>query len=99
MNTILSARTAGEVERLLKHRERKEKASVSLSGELLRAAESLSGDDGRSAFIERAVRSYLRALVRRARDQRDLEAINARAEVTNRESDALLRFQAWPAPD
>jgi hypothetical protein len=46
--------------------------------------------------VERAVRAYLRAMVRRARRVHDLQAINARAEITNRESDDLLSLQSWP---
>ena len=96
MPATLSNRTLTELERVLKRREKKEKASVSLSGEIVEAADVLAGKDGRSAFIERAIRSYLRALIRRGRDQRDLELINAGASITNTESDRLLDLQAWP---
>ncbi len=85
-----------EVQRLLVHREKKEKASLSLSGEIVKAADVMAGKSGRSAFVERAIRSYLRRMLRRARDQRDLETINRAADATNRESDAVSEFQAWP---
>jgi hypothetical protein len=35
-------------------------------------------------------------MVRRTRNERDLAAINARAAVTNRESDRVLELQEWP---
>lgn len=89
-------RTIAEVQRLLERRDKKEKISVSLSGEIIRAADAIAGKAQRSAFVERAVRRYLRTILRRARDKRDLEAINARARVTNRESDRVLDIQAWP---
>ena len=96
MPANLSNRALTEVERILQKRQKKEKASVSLSGEVIRAADVLAGAEGRSAFVERAVRSYLRSLVRRARNQRDLEAINANSAATNQESDRVLELQAWP---
>ena len=47
-------------------------------------------------FVEQAIRCYLRTLLRQVRHQRDLEAINARAAITNRGSADLLDLQAWP---
>jgi metal-responsive CopG/Arc/MetJ family transcriptional regulator len=96
MSASISGKTAAELERLLSRREKKAKASVSLSREIIRAADAVAGKARRSALVERAMRSYLRSLVRRARNEHDLQAINARAQVTNRESDRLLDLQAWP---
>jgi metal-responsive CopG/Arc/MetJ family transcriptional regulator len=96
MRGSISRKTAAELERLLTRREKKANASVSLSRAIIRAADAVAGKARRSALVERAMRSYLRSLVRRARNEHDLHAINARAEVTNRESDALLDLQAWP---
>jgi len=93
---ILSLRTQAELERLLARRDKKAKASVSLGGEVIRAADVIAGKAQRSALVERAVRSYLRSILRRARDERDLQAINARATVTNRESDRAIDLQSWP---
>ena len=92
----LSPRQLAQLRRLLAHHEKKAKTSVSLSGELLRATDALAGKSGRSAFVERALRRYLNAIVRRSRHQHDLAAIDASAAATNRESDALLELQAWP---
>ena len=66
------------------------------AGELIRATDALAGKAQRSAFVERAVRQYLHAILRRARHEHDLQAIAAQAEGTNRESDQLLELQAWP---
>ena len=96
MTSRLSNRTLADVERVLETREKKEKTSVSLSGEIVRAADIMAGKAQRSAFVEKAVRAYLRRLLRRARNARDLRAINSRAEITNREADWLLEFQDWP---
>jgi len=92
----LSAKRAAELERLLSRHEKKAKTSISLSGELLRATDIVAGKARRSALVERAVRRYLTAVLRRARHERDLAAIAARATVTNRESDQVLELQAWP---
>ena len=96
MTTTLTGPAAAKLQRLLSRREKKAKASVSLSGELLRAADAVAGKAQRSALVERAVRAYLKSLVRKARYQHDLAAINAQADRTNRESDDLLGLQAWP---
>lgn len=96
MSNLRTRDSIAEVRRILLRREKKEKASLSLSGEIVKAADALAGKSGRSAFVERAVRAYLRSLVRRARDAHDLEAINSKSEATNRESDRVLDLQAWP---
>lgn len=92
----LTAKRVAEVQRFLYEPEKKAKASVSISGELLRATDAIAGTAQRSAFIERALRHYLKSLLRRAQREHDLGAINARASATNRESDQLLAIQAWP---
>jgi hypothetical protein len=96
MSPKLSDKNAAELERLLRKHEKKQKASVSLSGELIRAADILAGKAQRSALLEHAVRRYFRQLLRRVRHERDLRLIDARADVTNRESDDLLTLQSWP---
>jgi hypothetical protein len=95
MSPRISDRLAAELERVLSKREKKQKASVSLSGELVRAADVLGGKAQRSALLERAVRRYFRQLLRRVRHERDLRLIDARAEATNHESNALLDIQSW----
>jgi metal-responsive CopG/Arc/MetJ family transcriptional regulator len=92
----LSARQLAQLRQLLARHEKKAKASVSLSGELLLAADAIAGKSARSALIERALRRYLIRIMRRSRREHDLAAINARASVTNDESDPLLNLQSWP---
>ena len=92
----LTEKHAAELERVLSKHEKKQKASVSLSGELIRAADILAGKARRSALVEHAVRRYFRQVLRRVRHDRDLRLIDARAEATNRESDELLALQSWP---
>jgi metal-responsive CopG/Arc/MetJ family transcriptional regulator len=92
----LTVRQLAELRRLLSQHAKKAKASVSLSGELLRAADALAGKSARSALVERALRRYFRDMVRRSRRQHDLAAIDTHAAATNRDSDHLLELQAWP---
>jgi metal-responsive CopG/Arc/MetJ family transcriptional regulator len=93
----LSARRLGDLRRTLDSRDaRKTKTSISVSGELLRAADLVGGPDRRSALIERALRHYLEAVLRRARHAHDLAVLDAHAESINAASDELLALQAWP---
>jgi metal-responsive CopG/Arc/MetJ family transcriptional regulator len=73
----------------------KVKTSVSLSQELLDAIDVQVGQGTRrSAFIEDAAWSYLRARERERRDVNDLAIINANAERLNAEARDALDFQA-----
>ena len=92
----LSERGLELLTQLLRRHDKKAKASLSLSAEVIEAADLIAGRSQRSAFVERAVRAYIRRVMRQARHRQDLEAINAHAEVTNKESDDLLDLQAWP---
>lgn len=92
----LSERSLDRLTQLLRRHEKKAKASLSLSAEVIEAADLIAGRSQRSAFVERAVRAYIRHVMRQARHRQDLQAIDARADVTNRESDDLLDLQAWP---
>ena len=92
----LSAKRTAELQRLLSRHGKKAKTSVSLSGELLRATDVVAGKAQRSALVERALRRYLKFILRRARHQRDVALIAAGAALTNRESDQVLALQRWP---
>lgn len=96
MPAPIGDRAIAQVQRHLERREKKEKTSVSISGEVLAAVDVIAGKTERSAFVERAIRSYLRRIVRRHRHEKDLTLINANADAINRESDWLLEIQAWP---
>ncbi len=72
----------------------KVKTSITLSEELLREMDKLVGQYGnRSAIIEQAIRAFLAAGVRRARDARDLEILNRRADALNAEAEDVLHYQ------
>jgi metal-responsive CopG/Arc/MetJ family transcriptional regulator len=70
------------------------KTSITLSEEILKVVDRLAGKtSNRSRVIEQAVEAYAAARVRSARDARDLEVINRRAEGLNREVAEALAFQ------
>lgn len=70
------------------------KTSVTLSDTLLGDIDQHVGKDAnRSEFIEKAVRSYIAALVRQQQNQRDLAIINRRAARLNREAMDVLEYQ------
>ena len=71
------------------------KTSITLSEEVLRAIDQISGEScNRSAFIELAVKTYLEIIRRSKRDQNDLQIINRLSEKLNREAIDVLHFQA-----
>ncbi len=70
----------------------KVKASITVSDDLLRAVDELAQSSSRSEVIERALREFFAA---RARDARDLEIMNARADAYNVETRDLMTYQTW----
>jgi Arc/MetJ-type ribon-helix-helix transcriptional regulator len=69
-----------------------EKTSITLSAELIRQIDALTGHYGtRSALIEQAVGDFLAAQTKRAREAQDLEILNRRAEALNAEAEDVLR--------
>ena len=75
---------------------KKAKASVTISQGLLKAADAVAGPAGRSALIERAVRRYLRFLVRRERSERELALLDGHAGRLNAEAARASSDQAEP---
>lgn len=73
---------------------RKAKASVTIAKGLLAVADDLAGEAGRSALIERALRLYLRQLVRRARHDKELVLLDAHAARLNASAARALADQA-----
>jgi metal-responsive CopG/Arc/MetJ family transcriptional regulator len=70
------------------------KTSITLSEDLLKAVDEYAGEyHNRSGFIEEAVRVFIRQLIRRQQDARDLEIINHRADHLNREAMDVLTYQ------
>ena len=75
----------------------KEKTSITLSTEVLRAIDRMAGSkQSRSAFIEAVLAQYLRRRTRAQLEARDLELINKAADELNAEVEDVLRYQATP---
>jgi len=72
----------------------KARASVTIARGLLDAADALAGEAGRSALIERALRLYLRHLMRRARHERELALLETHAARLNTAAARALADQA-----
>jgi metal-responsive CopG/Arc/MetJ family transcriptional regulator len=73
----------------------KEKTSITLSKDVLRAVDRVAGSkQSRSAFIEAVLAEYLRARERAERDARDIELINRNLERLNRDALDGLEHQA-----
>jgi metal-responsive CopG/Arc/MetJ family transcriptional regulator len=73
----------------------KVKTSITLSDDLLRAVDELAKSSSRSEVIEHALRDFLAARQRAARDARDLEIMNKLADTYNVETADLLTYQPW----
>ena len=72
----------------------KVKTSITLSEDLLKAIDEYTGEyKNRSEFIEKAIQSFIKQLVRRQEDARDLKIINQRADYLNREAADVLTYQ------
>ncbi len=94
----LSAHQLAALAALAAARARKEKASITLSGNLLKVIDALAGTSHRSAWIERAVRSYARRQLKQQRRMRELQLLNRHAQALNAEGDDSAAYQsAWDA--
>jgi metal-responsive CopG/Arc/MetJ family transcriptional regulator len=72
----------------------KVKTSITLSGDLLKAIDEYAREyKNRSEFIEEAIRVFIKLLIRRQQDARDLEIINRRATYLNQEVKEVLAYQ------
>ena len=72
----------------------KVKTSITLSEELLKEIDRLSGEHkNRSDFIEKALLAAVREVGRTRQDARDLDILNRNAEALNREAEDVLNFQ------
>ena len=73
----------------------KEKTSITLSRDVLAVVDRMAGSkQSRSAFIEQALREYLREQARAKVEARDLELINQAADELEAEVEDVLRYQA-----
>jgi metal-responsive CopG/Arc/MetJ family transcriptional regulator len=85
---------AARLSKLVASRSKKTKTSVSISTDLLAAADELAGKSGRSDLFEYAVRSMVRRLVKRARHERELAILNDQTDALNADAAETLEFQA-----
>jgi len=70
------------------------KTSVTLSKDVLQAADKLSRRyKNRSEFIEVALRAYIAQAIRNEQNAQDLEIINQRADQLNEEALDVLAYQ------
>jgi metal-responsive CopG/Arc/MetJ family transcriptional regulator len=72
----------------------KAKASITLSGNLLKVIDSLAGASQRSAWIERAVQSYARRQLKERRREWEMTLLNRHADALNAEGDDSATYQA-----
>jgi metal-responsive CopG/Arc/MetJ family transcriptional regulator len=72
----------------------KVKTSITLSKELLKTVDKLSGrNKSRSEFIEAALKAYITFIIRNEQNAKDLEIINRRADDLNEEALDVLAYQ------
>ncbi len=75
----------------------KVKTSITLSEDLLKAVDELSGQyKNRSEFVETALRSFIVQMIRNEQNAKDLEIINRRADHLNQEAIDVLLYQVVP---
>lgn len=72
----------------------KSKTSITLSQDIVAAVDELTPEGGsRSETIERLLREAFATREQRARELRDLEAINRHADELNEEAEDVLTYQ------
>jgi hypothetical protein len=86
-NTALSADQLAALSALIERAAPKAKASITLSGNLLKVIDLLAGAAQRSTWIERAVQSYAARQLKERRRERELVLLNRHAEALNAEGD------------
>ena len=70
------------------------KTSITLSEEVLLEIDQIRGESrNRSAFIEIAIRDFLKKRAKKIRDDRDLEILNKNSKRLNREAEDVLSYQ------
>src|SRR5258705_6143257 len=96
----LSANQLAALSALIATPATKAKASITLSGNLLKVIDSLAGAAQRSAWIERAVQSYAARQLKERRRERELVLLNRHADALNAEGDDSETYQAnWTAEE
>jgi len=72
----------------------KVKTSITLSEDVLKSVDALSGPyKNRSEFIEAAVRAFIAQLIRDEQNARDFDILNRHADRLNQEAADVLGYQ------
>src|SRR6202789_4748401 len=90
----LSANQLAALSALMATPATKAKASITLSGNLLKVIDSLAGAAQRSAWIERAVQSYAARQLKERRRERELALLNRQGDALNAEGDDSASYHA-----
>ncbi len=90
----LSRSQTAELSALLIAPSSKAKASITLSGNLLRVIDTLAGSAQRSAWIERAAQNQAARQIKDQRRQREVGLLNEYAAQLNADGDDSAAFQA-----
>jgi Leu/Phe-tRNA-protein transferase len=98
-DTPISPRQLARLSALIAQSAKKEKTSVTLSGNLLTVVDALAGAARRSAWIEEAVRRYAYRQLRQRRRAHELELLDRHAEALNAEGDDSASYQAGWEPE
>jgi metal-responsive CopG/Arc/MetJ family transcriptional regulator len=73
----------------------KVRTTITLPQELLFSVDAFSGKKHkRSEVVEKALREYISKETRKELNQRDIDIINANAELINKQVEETLEFQA-----
>jgi metal-responsive CopG/Arc/MetJ family transcriptional regulator len=71
----------------------KTKTSITLSSEILYQLDMVNKDGNRSSFIEKALWQYMELLKRNYRNNNDLQIINEKSTILNKEAEDVLIYQ------
>jgi metal-responsive CopG/Arc/MetJ family transcriptional regulator len=72
----------------------KVRTSVTLPQELLKIVDGLAGSNKhRSEFVEAALRTYVAMMLRKQQNEHDLEILNRRADILNKQAEDLQEYQ------
>jgi hypothetical protein len=95
---IPSPRDLADLLELMAKPSGKAKASITLSGNLLKVIDALAGSTQRSAWIEHAVQAYAAHQLKEKRRERELGLLNKYADKLNAEGEDSASYQAsWTA--
>jgi len=94
----LSQRQLAALSALMATPASKAKASITISGNLLKVIDTLAGSAQRSAWIERAVQAYTARQLKEKRRERELALLNKHADKFNAEGEDSASYQSsWTA--